>query len=304
RRRSLLSSFFEVEPRNICERTWVFMSKGGDDFPYGGVSKSLVKWTDDASEMGELNRRANGQVAQTRRASKYYFRPAISFSNRSVQFSVRWHPSNFVFSVRGPAVIPLAASQAYVLGYFNSRLVRALIQMQTASQTYTSGVLKELRWVEPDFLVNNRVEEAALNAFHAVRKGLGTVETDPCFSGLFPSERAATIRTWAEYRDWRDGAATHINEVLTRAQAEIDLQIAELYGVTEDDVERCERSDSEEELGSQRFPPAFAFTQTPGEATASFLVGVAFGRWKTRPVAYVPALDSPVPETQPSIEEA
>src|SRR5262249_41498023 len=140
--------FFELDPA-LIGNAWSFMSKGGDDFPYGGASSCVVRWQDDAAEMAEVNRQSNGQIAQTRRASKYYFRPAVAFSNRSVQFSVRWHPANFVFSVRGPVIIPLRASQAYLLGFFNSRLVRALIEMQTASQTYTSRVLKELRWVEP-----------------------------------------------------------------------------------------------------------------------------------------------------------
>ena len=119
---------FEVAPESIGpSRAWVFMSKGGEDFPYGGVSNCLVRWENDAAEMAQINRQSNGQIAQTRRAAKYYFQPAVSFSNRSVQFFVRWHPANFAFSMRGPAVIPISASQAYILGFFNSRLIRALI---------------------------------------------------------------------------------------------------------------------------------------------------------------------------------
>jgi hypothetical protein len=291
--------FFELTPASIgASRSWAFMSKGGDDYPYGGLSNSVVRWENDAAEMGEVNRQSNGQVAQTRRASKYYFRPALSFSNRSVQFSVRWHPANYLFSVRGPAVVPLAASSAYLLGFFNSRLVRALIQMQTASQTYTSGVLKELRWVEPDSATRVRVEQLAVRAFAACRECLGTIETDPCFSGIFPSSVAERIRDWNAYVDWRDSATAALNVLLRDCQAGIDQSIASLYGVTNEDVERCGRAEDEVQL---RFPPTFDFPQSAGDALASFLVGVAFGRWQVAPQKFNAQLESAVPEAQPAL---
>ncbi len=294
--------FYELEPRRIgtLDR-WVFMSKGGDDFPYGGVSNTVVKWEDNAAEMAEVNRQSNGQVAQTRRASTYYFRPAISFSNRSVQFSVRWHPANYVFSVRGPAVIPLAASQAYLLAFFNSRLVRALIQMQTASQTYTSGVLKELRWVEPDDVVRESVEKASAEAFFECRVRLATFETDPFFSGLVPSSVKDSVRSISQFFAWRDQFERSLNDTLSLSQRAIDQQISELYGVSEADIERCERSDDDEVAGG-RFPPPFSFSQTPGEALASFLLGVAFGRWSVCSVEYSPKLDASAPQWQPARE--
>jgi len=291
--------FFELVPTSIgVSLSWVFMSKGGNDYPYGGVSNSVVRWENDASEMAEVNRQANGQVAQTRRASKYYFRPALSFSNRSVQFSVRWHPANYVFSVRGPAVVPLAASSAYLLGFFNSRLVRALIQMQTASQTYTSGVLKELRWVEPDDATRVRVEQLAVRAFAACRECLGTIETDPCFAGLVPSSEVERVQDWNAYVDWQKSTAESLNLLLRDCQAGIDQSIAALYGVASEDVERCERAEEEVE---SRFPPTFEFPLSPGDALASFLVGVTFGRWHATPRKFAARLESAVPETQPAL---
>ena len=234
---------YEVDATTIGPSSvWAFMSKGGDDYPYGGVSNCLVRWQQDAAEMAEVNRQSNGQIAQTRRASKYYFRPAITFSNRSVQFSVRWHPANFLFSVRGPAIIPLEASQAFLLGFFNSRLARSLIQMQTASQTYTSGVLKELRWIEPDEASRNTVEGAAVEAFHQVRRRLATVETDPFFSGLLTSINGPVPTTVSSYILWRQCFADELNKVLKSLQSTIDDTISGIYGVSVADLERCERS--------------------------------------------------------------
>ena len=267
---------FEIPSAEIGrKRKWVFMSKGGDDPPYGGVSNSVVRWESDGQEMAEVNRASNGQIAQTRRASRYYFRPALTFSNRSVHFSVRWHPANYLFSVRGPAVVPLSAKIDYLMGFFNSRLIRALIEMQTASQTYTSGVLKELRWVAPDTDTAEAVASAAREIFEIARERLSTVETDPFFRGLVPP---AVVGGGVEgFAEWRRHFAASASALIRPLQDRVDDTIASLYGVTREDIERCEKAEAEQE--SAPFPPPVAFPSEPYIELASFAVGVAFGRF-------------------------
>jgi hypothetical protein len=290
---------FEVPTASIGrDRLWAFMSKGGDDYPYGGVSSAVVKWENDAAEMAEVNRRSNGQVAQTRRASRFYFQPAISFSNRSVQFSVRWHPANFVFSMRGPAVIPISASQAYLMGFFNSRLIRTLIQMQTASQTYTTGVLKELRWVEPDEHTRLTVEEAASEVFALIRLGLSTVETDPFFAGAFAGVSNNCRQGVSEYFVWRSRFVDELNEALPKLQLKIDDAIARLYGVSTGDIERCERSDDDDAPYAE-FPPRFAFPQNEAETLVSYLWGIAIHRWQMKSDVRLPQLNDAAPLSPP-----
>ena len=262
----------------------------------------MVRWQDNAAEMGEVNRQSNGQIAQTRRASKYYFRPAIAFSNRSVQFSVRWHPANFAFSVRGPVVIPLHISQAYLLGFFNSRLVRALIEMQTASQTYTSGVLKELRWIEPDASTKVCVEQCARSAFGAVRLRLATVETDPLFEGLIALTAGDTPTSVSSYQSWRKQFVSDLNSHLKSVQLKIDTAVAGLYGVASADIARCERVDAAD-MQAREFPPRFSFALSDVEALASYLFGVALGRWTVRLVDNLPELDSSAPPIPPATSE-
>ncbi len=291
---------YEVQPTTIGPSSvWAFMSKGGDDYPYGGVSNCLVRWQQDAAEMAEVNRQSNGQIAQTRRASRYYFRPAITFSNRSVQFSVRWHPANFLFSVRGPAIIPLEASQAFLLGFFNSRLARSLIQMQTASQTYTSGVLKELRWIEPDETSQHIVESAAGKAFHHVRRRLATVETDPFFAGLLAGIDGPVPTTVSTYLRWRQCFADELNHILKSLQSTIDDAISGIYGVSVADLERCEKTEenSESELD---FPPSFSFPTSHAEALLSYLFGRAIRRWQDHAIDQVPMLGDAAPPAAPA----
>jgi hypothetical protein len=291
---------FEVPAASIGrDRVWAFMSKGGDDYPYGGVSSAVVKWENDAAEMAEVNRRSNGQVAQTRRASRFYFQPAVSFSNRSVQFSVRWHPANFAFSMRGPAVIPISASQAYLMGFFNSRLIRTLIQMQTASQTYTTGVLKELRWVEPDEQTRVTVEETASEVFALTRRLLSTVETDPFFAGIFAGDSNNRRQSVREYYVWRAHFVEELNEALPKLQSKIDDAIARLYGVTTAEIERCERSDDEDTPYAE-FPPRFAFSQSEAEVLVSYLWGIAIRRWQMKNEVKVPQLNDAAPRSPPA----
>jgi hypothetical protein len=290
---------YEVDPATIGpSRSWAFMSKGGDDFPYGGISNCLVKWQNDAAEMADVNRQSNGQIAQTRRASKYYFIPAVTFSNRSVQFFVRWHPSNFLFSVRGPAIIPLEASQAFLLGFFNSRLVRSLIEMQTASQTYTSGVLKELRWIEPDDNSRHILERAAEEAFKQVRRRLGTVETDPFFGGLFETSDVNSPKSLSSYFSWRQSFATELNVALIVLQNKIDQAVSQIYGVSIDDIVRCERAEETNEFELE-FPPRFQFPTSDVDALISYLFGRAVGRWGDYLTERTPMLGDAAPSVAP-----
>ena len=145
----------------------------------------------------------------------------------------------------------------------------------------------------------NVVERAALSAFSACRMCLATVETDPCFSGLLPYSLASDIRDLTAYVNWRQCAANQLNRLLAEFQVQLDFNIAALYGVTTADVERCERVE-DEAANTVSFPPTFEFRERPQEALASFLVGVAFGRWKATPVDFVPTLLSAVPEKQPA----
>lgn len=271
--------FTEVPEKQIGEeRTWAFMSKGGEEPAYGGVSSSVVLWRDDAAEMAEVNRMANGQVAQTRRASKYYFQPALTYPNRAVSFSCWWNPKNYCFSVRGPAIIPLSEPIEYLLGFFNSRLIRSLVQMQTASQTYTSGVVKQLPWVEPDSETREIVATSSKGIFDLSRRLAARDELDPFFvspiagldRGRGPMELA---RNMIQERE------TLVKEI-DSLQIRIDGAIAGLYGITDAEIAKCERIDDEEEGVSKTLSWCHNWTvpELAGRLI-QYCVGCAFGRF-------------------------
>jgi hypothetical protein len=197
----------------------------------------------------------------------------------------------------------LEASQAFLLGFFNSRLARSLIQMQTASQTYTSGVLKELRWIEPDETSRNAVEGASGEAFQQVRRRLATVETDPFFAGLLTGIEGPVPATVSTYFRWRQSFADELNRVLESVQSTIDDTISGIYGVSVGDLERCERAeeDGESELS---FPPKFVFPTSHAEALVSYLFGRAIRRWQDGLAEQVPRLDDAAPSAAPASSSA
>jgi hypothetical protein len=292
--------FFEVVPEEIgIDKRWVFLSKGGDDFPYGGISNTVVLWQDNAAEMAEVNRQTNGQTAQTRRALGFYFKPALSFSNRSVFFSVRWHPKNYVFSMRGPAIIPLKSDLGFLLAYFNSRVVRTLIQMQTASQTYTTGVLKELRWVPPDLTTEYLLREHALTAFRLVRTHLARHEVDPFFCGLLRSQESP--RSIKEFVIGWNAEIDSINSTLKSLQIEIDRLVGSLYGTSDRDLDRCDHADEEDQYV---FPPELCLPLKPYVLLVNYLLGCAFERWSANSSDLIPTPEDPAPTIQPAAADA
>jgi hypothetical protein len=221
-----------------------------------------------------------------------------------VQFFVRWHPANFLFSMRGPAVIPLEASQSFLLGFFNSRLARALIQMQTAYQTYTTAVLKELRWIDPHENSRRIVENAATQAFYNVRRRLATVETDPFFAGLLISNDGPVPTTVSTYLCWRQRFADELNDVLKSLQSTIDQAISDIYGVSVADIERCEKLEEATSEAGLNFPPKFEFPTSHAEALLSYLFGRAIGRWRDHIAGQIPMLCDAAPYAAPALSPA
>ena len=295
--------FVEVAPNELGpDRSWAFMSKGGEEIAFGGVSSAVVLWRDRGAEMAEVNRSANGQVAQTRRASRYYFRPALSYPNRSVTFSCRWNPANYCFSVRGPAIIPISAPLDYLLGFFNSRLVRALVEMQTASQTYTSGVLKQLPWVQPDGNRSAMVAEAARRIFQLSRRYAARRELDPFFTS--PMGPLPPNTSFLDLARQLDNEVHDTAAAVLEAQAVIDTAIAQLYGVSESDLAKCERVENDESDVLPPWTPVFD-RRDFARSVVQYCVGCAYGRFDSSRAldsvqfpAY-PALHDPAPLLQP-----
>jgi hypothetical protein len=106
-------------------------------------------------------------------------------------------------------------------------------------------------------------------------------------------------RTAQEYFAWRHEYVEKVNAALVNLQGTIDAAIAEVYGASMSDIERCERMEDDEEMQTV-FPPAFRFSSSSAEALMSYLFGVAVRRWEPSVARQMPSLNDFAPETPPA----
>ena len=111
-----------------------------------------------------------------------------------------------------------------------------------------------------------------------MRRRLSTIETDPFFGGIFDAFDTEVFEGVHAYSLWRKAFVDELNAGLARIQSEIDRTVAGIYGVSIEDIMRCERSEESEEP-ELVFPPKFAFSTSDGDALISYLFGRAIGRW-------------------------
>src|SRR5205085_1976654 len=124
---------------------WVPFSRGSSSTRYYGDQYIVVKWNKDGSELAERNREVNGQTAQARQGSEYYFRPGGTYSLRAKAFSVRALPRDCVIDLRGPAILSESDTSAdYLIAWLNSGLIGELVHLQANKSQFNTGILKRL----------------------------------------------------------------------------------------------------------------------------------------------------------------
>ena len=140
---------WEVPPDDVGpDRTWTLFSKGGDYSWFTGDSHLVVRRADDGREMAAEAENADGNIASTRRSSRYYFMPALTFSRRSQKsFSARRIRSDVCFSDAGGVVVPRrdrAKTAASLMLTFASTEYMRLIGAQSTFGHYEISSVKKL----------------------------------------------------------------------------------------------------------------------------------------------------------------
>jgi hypothetical protein len=182
---------WEVSPSRIgVNRKWLRFAKGGAFAFLWGSMEWLLNWESNGAELQEINRQINGSTAQVRQASTYWFRPGATYTYRSSRgFSARALPADFVFSNSGPAILlnnaltALDAEQAYLLGWLNSRLVRALASMQANAGKFLTGIFKKMPWGEPGDDSHRRIASSIASALAECLAAEEHEENSPYYVG-------------------------------------------------------------------------------------------------------------------------
>src|SRR5262249_40589236 len=141
-------------PQGAANR-WVRIAKGGEYAQFFSDNELMIKWQDGHGEMAAYNY-AVGNEALSRRGSRHYFKPAITYTERTAsRFSARPLPLGSVFSNAGPGIIPRKSEHLFpILGILTSSIFFALhelclgvgdsVSSGSAARHYTAGLLGKM----------------------------------------------------------------------------------------------------------------------------------------------------------------
>lgn len=268
---------------------WIHMAKGGGfSFFYSDIHL-LLNWSKSGLELQAVNQAINGSTAQVRQASDYWYLPGATYSKRSARgFSARALPSGCIFTSNGPAVLPYGDwTPAFILGWLNSKPIRAIIHMQANFADYSTGALKKIPWlIRLQDQEMKDLERVTVATIDHLREAKATNETSICFRSVNRvRELGQSVET--------EGMIRNLMELW-------DLAISKSYGF--DDLRWVEESLNEEvEDGTdsdkidEDEEPETEDSFLNASRLIAYLMGCILGRWDVR-IALNPTLAPKLPD--------
>jgi hypothetical protein len=279
---------------------WHWFAKGGSHAFFWAPPHLVLRWTRNGAELKAVNERINGSTAQVNQASAYWYRPGLTYSKRSSKgFSARVLPADTIFSSNGPAILPEGiVSVIQILGWINSRFVRALLHLQSNFGDFSTGAIKRLPWSEMDSgrlkMAMQRTEEVLKCFYYLSQRS----ETEQYFVG---PQVGGFEEVALQSKRLYDEAQLRLAESI----ATWDRAVTETYGVNDlswaDDLLAVPESEegpeptSDDDREDARLEEKNNARGTC-EALVSWAAGVAFGRFDVRLVTGArPLPDEPEP---------
>lgn len=281
---------WEVSESSIGQqKDWRWLSKGGEFAFFYSEIRLVLNWRNDGAELKEFNILLNGSTSQVRQASTYWGLPGATYSKRSSGFSARILPEGCIFTSMGPAVLPLNDTDPiYMLGWLNSRLIRALTHLNAgAYDNYTTGALKRLPWQAPKAIQADEVN-LAVGAAVISAKRLASL-TEECSRWFIEFPIRQKLR---EVHDFVNEIIEAHNVAELYALDVADRVVADVYGLselqwTEALLSKALEDEENVELPEDEIEPTGNTSHIAEEDIAyrmiSYLVGLAFGRWSPKP---------------------
>jgi hypothetical protein len=277
-----LRSRWEVPATSIGQgKTWVPFCKGGEFAPYYGPIFLLIKWENDGEEIAKKNIEVNGQTAQARQASSYYFRNGSTYSQRSKGFAVRAMPKGCIFSSKGPAVLSESSiPPSYLIGWLNSSLVRMLVELQANKYQFDTGIIKRLPWCSPSASQIEEFSEIGNKLIGLARDRFAETETDPYFAPRLP------VGSIAEITASRNAKQKDIAEAYANLTSRWDEFVGELYGLDSETLRlalqsglEADESEADEIEDEEEANPSSVTAGDLARNILSIAIGACFGRW-------------------------
>jgi hypothetical protein len=253
---------------------WHYFSKGGEYAKFYTDIHLVVNRKDDGEELAEVNKRKNGQVAQSRQGSTYYYRSGLTFTSRSgLGISIRALPSGCVISHNAPTIYAIhPVTNLYLLGWINSRLIKALIEIQASADYFTPGSVKIVPWKPPSDLSMKLVEQLTILLTEKYAMNNRHDERSPLFVGICKS---LSIKSAWEHQ--KSDYSQRIQDI-ENLQVRISDAIDSIYGINTSSIAR-------DILGKDPdidIPIELNDVFTLAKDTLIYVAGCCFGRWDIR----------------------
>jgi hypothetical protein len=253
---------------------WEHFSKGGEYSKYYTDVHLLVNRHNDGQALAEANRRLNGQTAQSRQGSKYYFQSGLTFTSRSAKgFTVRALPAGCVISHNAPSIYPNdEAMRYYALAWINSRLIRCLVELQANFAYYVPGSVKELPWIEPSEQQLRTITKASKELCFLCASMDSDNETSQLFRSVTSFESLALAAS--QHRTRTDTSSQKMRQLQTTISDCVDS----VYHVQTKNlaIETLGFNPDDEILVDE------TSLQLIAASLVMYAVGVAVGRWDAR----------------------
>ncbi len=280
----------EVAPEKIGRgKQWVSLSKGGSYAVFYSDLPLLLNWEQDGSQVCEVNRQVNGQVAQARQASVHYYKPGGTYSRRCKDFGVRVLPADFVIGEKGPAILPLNEhSPSFVVGLMNARLFRALINLQANAKQYDTGLVESCPLAEFDKETIIDIENAAARSISAIMERSMRTEGDALFvSPIIKKSIGEMAESLSLLRDSTNRAiqaSLETIDALVDSAYQADSRALEKIVLAES-LDGDDEDESDDESENEEEDEGRGTSESQNDIAAqiiSYLVGCVFGRWDIR----------------------
>jgi len=276
---------WEVRQTDIGRgKKWHWFAKGGSHAFFYLPFHLLVNWEDDGKQLQAVNREVNGSTAQVRQASRYWYKPGITYSKRSAKgFTARVLPADIVFSSNGPAIFPIGSTDnRYLIGWINSKPIRAILHSQSNFGDYSTGAVKRLPWIPSDggIEVQNLTKATDELLLEFIRID-SHCETSPYFKAPYTdiSGKDSSVQSVSNY--------ARVCEMLNELQQSWSEYVSRLYRIPlsswiDDALDLTDAEASEEgDDNDDDANPSFNSLQYYNDV-ASWCIGTVLGRWDIR----------------------
>lgn len=260
-------------------KKWVPIAKGGTFARFWSNLPVVVNWANDGAEVCECNRQINGQTAQARQASNFYYTAGGTYSRRSKNFGIRALPAGFIIGEKGPAVLAAAdVDPLFPIGILNSRLVNCLVNLQANAKQYDTGIVESIPLARFGDGERSQIIEAVEFAIKKRRQLHSTDEVDNLFSGL---PKGADLNDVASKIEFMKGStiaaereALRTLDIIVDRCYEIDSSLLPALIEGESEIEEDQPNDEDEvqvDADNTRSDLAHRYL--------SYLFGLMFRRW-------------------------